>query len=169
MQHFMSEHPRLSHIVNRGNVMKFSELPQTAQDAIIHYMSVDGAAWAVKEDWPDWKWGEGKPSTPEMRQEALDDIAKFRAKFIENWGDEPFGFTEVDPQELLESMKGDEFFVDDSFNENNETCSSDSEYSEPTWPVILSAFPCETLQDGWHRFGRYLRLQKKTPVIWYVD
>jgi hypothetical protein len=37
------------------------------------------------------------------------------------------------------------------------------------WPVILSRFDDETLEDGWHRLHSYYRDGDDTvPVIWYA-
>jgi hypothetical protein len=118
MPHLISEHPRNKVFVERGNVMKFSQLPQTAQDALIHYMSVDGAAWAVASGWKDWKWGEGQPGDLEGRAKVLKDIAEFRSRFIQEFGDELFGYVEVTPEELLEAMKGDEYYKEGIYSKN---------------------------------------------------
>lgn len=37
------------------------------------------------------------------------------------------------------------------------------------WPVILSPFEEETLQDGWHRLHDYYRKgARKIPVVWFT-
>lgn len=164
MQVFIKDHSRNQKFIARGKLFKFSELPETAQDALIHYMSVDGAAWAVAENWEDWKWGEGKPSDLEGRLEVLADITKFRQRFIDRWGDVEFGYVEIPSEELFESINADE-----DFSHRWATVGNEDEYDIPTWPVILSPFPTETLQDGWHRFYRYLELKAVVPVIWYPD
>lgn len=86
---------------DKGLVTRFADLPITAQDAMIHYMSVDGAAWAVEEAWSDWKWGEGTPYEAKLRLKMLADIRKFRHRFVERWGDEPFGLIEIPTKELI--------------------------------------------------------------------
>lgn len=163
----VSEHPRTGELQKRGKVMRLVDLPQTAQDALIHYMSVDGAAWAVESDWPDWKWGEGQPSKLKGRDEVLADIAKFRQRFLDEFGEQRFGYVEVPWQELRSSMEGDDDYVGGD-NVGRPKISSD-EYEIPTWPVILSGFPDETLQDGWHRFSMYRSLNMTVPVVWYAD
>jgi|TARA_Y100000034_G_C6675939_1_gene296955 cobalamin biosynthesis Mg chelatase CobN len=40
--------------------------------------------------------------------------------------------------------------------------------TNPTWPVILSNFDDEILQDGWHRFHAYIELgANEIPAVWY--
>jgi len=41
-------------------------------------------------------------------------------------------------------------------------------FHKEMWPVILSPFPDEWLQDGWHRFhSYYAQKQKKVPILMY--
>jgi hypothetical protein len=149
MIHYISEHPRNREFLKRGK------------------LSVDGAAWAVEKNWPDWKWGEGKPNDLAGRAEVMADIAKFRQRFIDEFGDEQFGYVEIPSEELWDSIRGDEDWG--YYEENDLREQSLLEYDVPTWPVILSPFPDETLQDGWHRFFRYHHLKMVVPVLWYVD
>jgi hypothetical protein len=164
--HQVSEHPRTSDIQKRGKIMRLVDLPQTSQDALIHYMSVDGAAWAVDSNWPDWKWGEGQPLTLKGRAEVLADIDKFRQRFLDEFGEQCFGYVEVPWQELQASMEGDDDYTS---NDNAGPKISSDEYEVPTWPVILSESPDETLQDGWNRFSVYRSLNMTVPVVWYID
>jgi len=170
----VQNHPRTSNFVQRGKVMTFRELPQTAQDALIHYMSVDGAAWAVSDGWEDWKWGEGQPFTLEVRAEVLSDIEKFRDRFIEEYGNTKFGYVIVPYEELIEAVNGDDVFNGESRKYEPWTCMQEGactkikgEYDVPTWPVILSEFHDETLQDGWNRLANYCKQKLPVPVVWY--
>ncbi len=152
-------------LIASGRIMRFAELPQTAQDALIHYMSVDGAAWAVAAHWPDWRWGGDKPGDLLTRAEVMVDISVFRQRFVDSWGDVEFGYAEVPVAELHELIKLD----DDYYVGNADGRDNSEEYATPTWPVILSDFPGETLQDGWNRFYRYLAMDMPVPVVWYTD
>lgn len=171
MRELISEHPRNGKFVKRGKLFSFRNLPYTAQNALIHYMSVDGAAWAVEENWPDWHWGEGQPFTLEGRARVLADIEKFRDRFVARWGDKLFGYVEIPWEELVEARKGDEdFSSEDQCNYDLARPKIfDEEYSVPTWPVILSSFHHETISDGWNRFGMYCKLKMDVPVLWYPD
>lgn len=156
-----------------SQVKPFKELPLTHQFAMIHYMSVDGAAWAVKQSWPDWIWGEGTPYEPELRRRMLADIERHRPRFIQEWGDVLFGVVNIPTADLLEQV-----FRDEMFDGNREqyrvsedvNLRDDWEYVEPTWPVILASDCGETLQDGWTRFGRYCQLGVETiPCLYYAE
>lgn len=178
------QHPRLGKLIKDQPVLKFKLLPIDYQRAIIHYMSVDGAAWAV-DKWEDWKWGEGKPNTPRLRAAALADIEKFLPRFIKSWGNVQFGCCRMTPASLIESINGDKEFIPTTQTSHGHTiifpprrikytvatmgwCASSSEYDHPTWPVILSDFDDETLQDGWTRFKHYCQRNWSVPVTWYV-
>jgi hypothetical protein len=156
---------------NNGRIMKFADLPITCQDAMIHYMSVDGSAWAVSKNWPNWRWGEGTPYAPKLRRQMLADIDNLRYLFVEQWGNEKFGMVTVPTKELIDSIREDDFHSDDNYEEEPTLGFDDDwEYDHPTWPVILSDDPVETLQDGWTRFRRYCQLgTKHIPCLYYVD
>lgn len=148
--------------------LPFKALPVEAQHAMIHYMSVDGAAWAVQDGWLDWKWGEGKPSLPEMRAEALADIEKFRCRFVESYGDRMFGYGYVPTADLVAAVNRCEEETD-GFARSIVGRSS-GEYETATWPVILSSHDDEVLQDGWNRLAAYVHQKARlVPVLWYVD
>lgn len=174
MKNYMKDHPRNAAMIerNNGKIVRFADLPVVCQNAMIHYMSVDGAAWAVDENWTDWKWGEGTPYKSKQRREMLADIEKFRHRFIERWGDKKFGLVEVPTKELLDTVREDDEFCSDDRYEKETTPGFDDdwEYDLPTWPVILSEFPEETLQDGWTRFHRYCQLgAEKILCLFYAD
>lgn len=163
----IKNHPRNKQFVEQSKIYKFKDLPTTAQDALIHYMSVDGAAWAVADKWPDWIWGEGKPSKPEQRKQVLNDIEKFKPRFIKEYGEYQFGYSIVNWKDLLNAVNGDEVLVNEGrkFEYGH---AGTKEYDIPTWPVILSEFEDETLQDGWHRFALYCKLELDIPVVFYA-
>lgn len=161
------QHPRLGKLIKDKPVVEFKNLPVDFQRAIIHYMAVDGAAWAVDE-WEDWRWGEGKPH-PEFRAMVLADIEKFRHRFIESWGGILFGCCMMTPKSLIESVNGDGEFVKYGRKYTVTGSPDTSEYDFPTWPVILSSLPDETLQDGWTRFKNYCQRNWLVPVTWYVE
>jgi len=172
----LSDHPRNFDLINKNNgeIVKFKDLPVVCQNSMIHYMSVDGAAWAVDEDWDDWKWGEGTPWAADLRVEMLLDIEKFRPRFVERWGDVEFGIVKVLASDLIKCIEQDEYFSENSKTYYQKSVSARInegwEYEKPTWPVILSPRPEETLQDGWKRFQRYCRLGvKRITCLYYPD
>jgi hypothetical protein len=162
------QHPRLGKLIKDKPVVEFKNLPVDFQRAIIHYMAVDGAAWAVYE-WEDWRWGEGKPIHPKFRAMALADIEKSRHRFIESWGNVRFGCCTMTPESLIESINGDEELVNHGWKYTVTGSPDTSEYDFPTWPVFLSSFHDETLQDGWKRFKNYCQRNWLVPVTWYVE
>lgn len=155
-------------------VEQFKDLPVECQDALIHYMSVDGAAWAVYDAWPEWKWGEGTPYAPKLRRQMLKDIGIFRSKFVEEYGHINFGFGQIPTEQLLAAIRKDEDpqLVDSTDYRPAKMRGFDHywEYDLPTWPVILSGFEHETIQDGWTRFSRYCQLGRDwIPCVWFVN
>lgn len=152
-------------------ILLFRELPEGSQFSMAHYMCVDGAAWAVDHpEYSDWEWGEGTPcpiSQKELRSSMLEDLKKFMPRFIRDFGDTPFGYSEVDTRRLGEVITACNPYCDGYTDFG--ACKNQSEYPKPTWSVILTEGN-EILQDGWHRFSNYFDLGiERTPAIWYVD
>ena len=147
-----------------ARVTTLAKLPTTHQIALIHYMSVDGAAWAVGHHaFEDWKWGEGK--SDKLRTQQLNDCRKFLPRFLKHFGRSRFGYASVPTKGLLDVMLKHHPYarehakMDYKFN---------GVYKCPTWPVILiDSF--EIIEDGWNRFFNRMVLNiKMTPVVWYA-
>ena len=116
--HYLKDHPRNAEIIRRngGTLVAFRDLPKTHQFALIHYMSVDGAAWAVQDDWPDWEWGEGAPCPTrqaDLRAKSMADVERFHERFVEAYGNVKFGIVDVPTQELIEAIRQDQDFPSD--------------------------------------------------------
>jgi hypothetical protein len=168
----IANHPRNKQLIikHKAQLYTFKDLPENAQLAIIYYMSVDGAAWAVADGWPDWRWGEGGPcpvSQRKLRAEAIADCKEFLPRFIKYYGHSIFGLVDIPTVELIATTR-----LDKDYCVSTEILRLESkeqwEYEAPTWPVILSYFEDETFQDGWHRFFRYRQLGvDKIPCLFY--
>lgn len=124
---------------------RFRDLPESAQKAIFHYAAEDGDAWP---------------------EESLEEAIRVH-------GDEIFGYAEIPMSTLTEQIMRDSEMVESPF-------SSFADYhawyveknvvpSYPKtdlWPVILSPFEDETLQDGSHRLHDYYRKGvERVPTI----
>lgn len=158
-------HVELQKLIADGKIVKYSEMPETHQLAIAHYMSVDGAAWAYDHpEFEDWIWGEGTPYDPQMRQKMLADLHAFLPRFVRHFGNEQFGMATVSCKELHEVIMK----VNPHFNEDDVVRSKRGAYDTPTWPSIL-VDSNEILQDGWTRFYDRISLGiETTPVVWYA-
>lgn len=170
---------------NKGEVLKYRDLPKEAQLAIAQYMAVDGEAWLF-EDTVLFEGLEDRPvgCSPadslriqdRNQNKIAGQIEEILPTIIERKGDSEFGIVDVLTKELIREMWGtNSLLVEeyDTFEEYHEWfVSSDSGYmrDNPTWPVILSSFDDELLQDGWHRFHSYVKIgAEKITCIWYPD
>ena len=149
-----------------GKVMPFAALPIEAKLAVAHYMAVDGEAW---EQPPAAKKKNGQYR---RMGKQLNSLLEANMDFFDaNYGKKKFGLALVPREEFEASLFA-------NFKKNPDTSHLATvdgwkkEYAEggPTvnhtnfnWPVILSSFKDELLQDGWHRMHCYLT--KKVPVI----
>lgn len=149
-----------------GRVMPFRELPAPARLAIAHYMAVDGEAWELPPEYAPYE-----VSVRKIRR----DFRSMLRWFTEEYGAKRFGYVEIPMDVLAETVMQDEEMQQSSFRDFDDYhrwfVSQGHMPDHPRtarWPVILSTFPDETLQDGWHRLHDYYRQGAKTiPAVYY--
>lgn len=143
-----------------GEVVPYVDLPEPAQLAIAHYMAVNGEAWKLPEDWAVWP----DMSTGPSRARIVKELKKYLDYFIDKYGAKKFGYVLLPMKAVTDSvMAADQDIAGeyDSFPKHS---------ADDPWPVILSNFEDETLQDGWHRLHRYYQLGlKEIPAVYFHD
>jgi hypothetical protein len=127
-------------------------------------MALDGEAW----DLP-----------PEYNQASVQGIMReFRSMlswFTKEYGSQLFGLVEIPMDVLAKTIMRDDVLARESFRDFDEYhewyISGFGIPNHPKtsrWPVILSGFPEETLQDGWHRLHVYYRQGARTvPAVYF--
>ena len=148
---------------NSGHVIRYDELPRTAQLALAWYLSVDNDDWerpprvdeSKVEASADWRRGRLK-GNPEWLKKALPFYRKHHGK-------ERFGYVVIPTVDLIaNAMRNPDLlkrFPDFPkyhrwfFTGKHRT----SVQVENPWPVVLDTEPGteEILEDGYHRFHRY--------------
>lgn len=127
--------------------LPFRELPLEAQMAVAQYFGVDGEAWP-------------EPVYPVTREQL--------PGLVKTYGDVVFGYVEV-PLDALTAEVMEDDDLKDAFGSDFEAYHSwymndagpkfspgkKGKYKSDRWPVFLSCYDDETLQDGWHRFHCY--------------
>ena len=148
-----------------GRVMPFRNLPRPAQLAIAHYMAVDGEAWELP--------GEYAPNTVSA-QKIRRDFERMLNFFVKKYGSKKFGYVEIPTEALIEAVMDDDEIRDvyTDFEDYHHWFVSHGYMPRHgprgRWPVILSEFEDETLQDGWHRFHHYVRQgARMIPAVYY--
>lgn len=157
-----------------GRIVPFKALPQPARLALIHYMAIDGEAWELAP--PLLTLTRRDPGKPSKMQRAL-------PFYTRQYGTTPFGFITALPiKALIESCMKDQDVTDwSTWTQYHEWYMGRGggeaqpkhrpKHRAPArdlWPVILSPFPNETLEDGWTRFHQYAdRGLKACPAIWF--
>ena len=148
---------------------KFKDLPRQHQYAIIHYMAIDGEAWDVPEGYD--------AEANSIKRTDFDSVCRFNRAYIKKnvkyWVDKhpnaTFGMISLSRAETLDALR-----------ELHPDAVKDGEYDHPEkpslkhynekWPVILSSFDDEFIQDGWHRLGVYLQTtMRKIPAVFFAD
>lgn len=147
-----------------GEVMPYQSLPLPAQLAVAHYMAIDGEAWKFPEGTENWSVAKVKKELPGL-------LPYFRGKY----GKKRFGYVEIPTEALVaEVMKDEEAgarFPD--FDQYHEWYirmpgGIPNHPKKNRWPVILSSFEEETLQDGWHRLHTYYSQGADViPAVYY--
>jgi len=167
-------HPRNSKIIdaNKGKVLKFKELPKPAQCALVQYMAIDGEAWELEpniEDFLDDFWATHNNQNTRHYDECCaktkDILEKNIQFYIDEYGNEKFGYVEVPTNQLVESVKTDQDYVDECYGDFPDSYTS---HNLTDWPSILSGFHHETFEDGWNRFFNAVKINKKIhPCVWF--
>lgn len=148
----------------RGRVMPFRKLPVSAQLAIAWYMAVDGEAWELPPEYPPYG-----VSFEKIKRE----FTSMRPFFVKTYGRKKFGYVDVPTEALVEAvMQDEEMDRFPSFEEYHRWYVSQGHMPRhgprDRWPVILSSYNEETLQDGWHRFHHYIRQgARMIPAVYY--
>ena len=169
-----------------GKVVMYRNLPEEAQLAPAQYMSIDGEAWelapgledAMSDHWrkfPNPAERHGKAATKAWGKT----LARYLPFYVAEYGDFDFGYIESIPVlALIESCMDDNGLKEDyglngweNYHEWYMQAGGGPKHaatSDKPWPVILSSFPDETLDDGWTRFHQYAQQKRETcPAVWF--
>lgn len=158
-----------------AQVVKFRNLPKAAQLALVHYMAVNGEAWELAPQLePDHK-----PGWKQNRESWASYLSKTLPFYIQRYGDYRIGYAPCIPTERLTAavmrnpvLAGDfESWADyHKWYVTNMDMPTYQVVRNRMWPVILSSYDDETLQDGWHRLNHYIqRGAECIPGLFYVD
>ena len=150
-----------------GKVMAFKDLPLGFKLSMVWYMAINGEAWAV----PDMDDGISHLKTHKNEQAYQKFLAKNMAWFDKKYGHHKFFVAMVPRAEYCKSLMANfkknpdtkHLATVESFLKEYEQGGPVVNHKDASWPVILSDFPEELIQDGWHRQHCYLN--KGIPVI----
>lgn len=171
--------PDLVNLRIGGGIISFAELPEVAQLALAHYMSIDGEAWpipVVLADEMDEIWLGYNPARRDIERERLQKEAFVNALpyYIAEYGDFQIGYHPCIPTEdMIAAVMVDlvEGFGDWGGYHNWYVAHRempDHNLDKVLWPVILGSWTDEVLEDGWHRFHHYVRSGVKCiPALYY--
>lgn len=171
---------------HQGVIAKFSELNHESKMAIAFYMGIDGEAWdfdLIIPGFYEMDLPKIDDSSPEARLESFKNLMLAYVKKIESHmeeivtakGDSEYGHMVVPVKHMIKEWKK----IDSDgkhdfggiFKKYHEWYQSASKYRTPmpsTWPVILSSFDDELLEDGWNRFHSYVASGAELiEVLWY--
>lgn len=156
-----------------GVIMSFDRLPTESRMALIQYKAVDGEAWALS------------PMLLRVLKETAGDnipekvwVGKLRRTvpyYTKHHGAELFGYIAALPTSALTAVVMDDAALVDRFDDFQHyhdwymsIIGKHQAVDRRPWPVMLSNFPDETLQDGWTRFHQYVEQGQQTlPAIWF--
>lgn len=160
-----TDRERLNRLIGtRYAIRPYAKLPVPYQLAIAWYMAIDGCAWAPQ----------GLPDG------LTTDDAGFREAFeaglpdyVQSYGDIPFGIVSLSAEALKEDVMltqdiAESFTTFDDYHRWYVGGGVPRHPEKDRWPVILSSYGDESLQDGWHRFHSYVRDGvTEIPAVFY--
>jgi len=127
-------------------------------------MAVDGEAWELPK----------KYAHTVSFKTIKRDFTSMLPFFVKEHGSEMFGYVEIPIEDLIEAVMHDEEIGEQfqTFEDYHDWYLSQGHMPRHgprgRWPVILSSFDEETLQDGWHRFHHYIRQgARMIPAVYY--
>lgn len=137
-----------------GRVIPFRRLPLTAKLALVHYLAVQHEAWPSPEH---------------------NDIRLALPFYDAEYGGVKFGIASLPTKALADEIIRDPELAEEygTFERYHRWyVSHGSMPSHPTtsrWPIILSDFEDETIDDGWHRFHNYYdQGARVVQAIWFA-
>lgn len=160
-------------------IVAFRDLPMPYKMAMAWYMAVDGEAWGEFLDYRKLHRAMPDQAVDQAGWHAFwkDVLVEAMPLFDAHHGDEQFGVALVPTEAVLASIVDDEVLEDEDLTledlrERYGSGANHEGYPEhgpvDRWPVILSSTDDETLQDGWHRFGSYVKSgHEDIPAIFY--
>jgi hypothetical protein len=170
---------------NKGTVKLFRDLCQEAQLALIQYMALDGEAWELapgidKIIDQHQRHLRKRPSKQEVTKKNKA-LAKCLPFYIKMYGKAKFGYVAAVPmaalvEEIMRDANRQRDWTHDwkqyhDWYMGKSTNSAKPKHGAPAkqpWPVILSSFNDETLEDGWTRFHQYAERKMATcPAVWF--
>jgi hypothetical protein len=108
-------------------------------------------------------------------REITKHFPEHRSWYARKYGNKKFGYVEIPAGALIEAVMGD-LEIKDQFKEFEDYHDwyvrqghMPEHESRNRWPVILSHYDEETLQDGWHRFHNYIQQgARMIPALYYA-
>lgn len=167
--------PDLIALRKGGKVLAFRDLPEAAQLALVQYMAINGEAWELAPELePDYK-----PRWRKDREPWASYLRRTLPFYAERYGDYRIGYIPcIHVEELKAAVMASHQLPQEFTTWKEYHAWYTSSITMPTyrvirksmWPVILSSYNDEALQDGWRRFHQYIRRGVKSiPGLFYVD
>jgi hypothetical protein len=157
---------RMDHLLGSAyEVLPFGKLEQPYQLAVGHYMAIDGEAWSAGLP-ADAFWLTREQQGRGLRQSL--------PKLVQLYGEVLFGVALLPSERVREAIMQDLERARDFPNWEayhawySSSCVLPKHGTANRWPVVLSDFEDEILQDGWHRVHSYLKRGDDTiPAVFY--
>ena len=153
----------------KENKVAYKNLPKSHQLAIAHYMAIDGEAWKV-----DYEFEGGITKKGSIKSQ----LTKTLPLFVKKYGRCRFGISEIPSEVLAEKIMNMEDIKKEfkSFMDYHKWYKKGGiprHNNSNRWPCIIDSTTDpiynEVLEDGWHRFHRYIEAGHKTiPCISYL-
>lgn len=162
-------------------IVSYNKLPRPHQLAIAHYMAIDGEAWELSEELETYIFthsfiSKKRINNDKCRKNTSIFLSKCIDFYIDKYGNEKFGKVNIPTKTLAKEIFERHFDISKDYKSIEDYVKSydlyrDTPYhkSNNRWPVILSEFDDEVLEDGWHRFHCYYRRKDKSiPCVFFV-
>lgn len=164
----------------KGRVVKYKYLPKHFQKSLALYLSIDGDLWDFPyETWKKHSIWDKECPTDNDREKYDSYLLRVMSRninshYIKKYGNVKFGTVEIPTEVIAQEI------VNQGYpNPNIKTVEQYKEWmrkylcipnhpKKNCWPVILSDYTDDVLQDGWSRFSNYMtRGDKIIPCVYF--
>jgi hypothetical protein len=172
-------HSRVAALIqgHESQILRFHQLPAPARLALIQHMAVDGEAWSQTGGLSEAIHTHlcSRSNDEQATKQWEKTLSRFLPHYTKRYAHEIFGYLPALPIAALTAciLKDADFQGNyqrwDKYHQWYSTFPLKHAATGPEpWPVILSGFADETLEDGWERLHRYYQQGRETvPALFY--
>jgi len=168
--------------------LPYNKLPRPYQLSIAYYMAIDGEAWGIPDEimhhisnhYPKASYTKNREEYKKQWKEYREQLVRLLVKnihfYIEEDGKQKFKKANIPTAVLMREIferhvdiRADNPTFEDYMKSYEDYTTVPDHSRRNRWPVIMSGFDDDIIEDGWHRFHCYITQKQRTiPCVFFV-